>query len=125
MLNLIPLKPFLLVYFDGVVLQVLLALVTGKQSTSFKYYISKLGIKTCVDLAGTGGGVQNLGKPADVILERSIMSHIKLSNEIDFTVLICHIRCFKKVDSATTSVGISSDTILFCVQGQLALARPF
>ena len=32
------------------------------------------GVKTCADLANTGGeGIQNLGKPADVILEHSLI----------------------------------------------------
>ena len=40
----------------------------------FKYYISKLGggVMTFADLADTGG-VQDLRKPADVILERSLI----------------------------------------------------
>ena len=42
----------------------------------FKYYISKLGGGSRPVLIlltqGTGWGVQNLGKPADVILERSL-----------------------------------------------------
>ena len=43
-------------------------------SPSFKYYIIKLGgVKAFDDLDDTGGGgVQNLGKPDDVILERSL-----------------------------------------------------
>ena len=46
----------------------------------FKCYISKLGgrVKTCADPADKGAeGVQNLGKPADVILERSIILKYK------------------------------------------------
>ena len=31
------------------------------------------GVKAFDDLDDTGGGVQNLGKPDDVILERSLM----------------------------------------------------
>ena len=54
----------------------------------FKYYISKLGGvgKTCADLADTGG-VQNLGKPADVILDRSVKPVFVL-NMILFTVWV-------------------------------------
>ena len=33
-----------------------------------------VGVMTCADLAGTGGGVQNFGKPADVILECSLQT---------------------------------------------------
>ena len=44
------------------------------QSPSFKYYVSNLGGRgrICADLASTGGG-QNLGRPTDVILERSLL----------------------------------------------------
>ena len=42
----------------------------------FKYYISKLGSRPVLILLTQGGGVQDLGKPVDVILERSLMSNI-------------------------------------------------
>ena len=38
-------------------------------------------VKTCDDLVDTRGGVQNLGKPADVILECSLKLELKHSHE--------------------------------------------
>ena len=40
------------------------------------------GSNTCVDLAYTEGGVQSLGKPADVILESSLLESLALHRKV-------------------------------------------
>ena len=40
------------------------------------------GSNICVDLADTGGGVQSLGKPADVILESSLLESLALHRKV-------------------------------------------
>ena len=49
----------------------------------FKYYISVLGgvggLRPCFFCFFRGGGVQNLGKPAYIILERSLIERYMIS----------------------------------------------
>ena len=52
---------------------------TFPRAPSFKYYVIRLGgvgVKAFDDLDDTGGGGQNLTKPDDVILERSLKENL-------------------------------------------------